>query len=475
MRRISRFAAIGLVTVLAGITPAVAQTFTSGSTGADGALNPTTNTTLTLPASGVFNFTTVNIPSGVTVKFARNATNTPVTMLATGNVTIAGIIDIRGANGGWAIVPGSAVGSNGGFGGPGGFDGGSGATALISTTGGSGLGPGGGVGSPGSSSGGAGGAGYLVAGTAGKGTGAGAGGPAYGTASLLPLVGGSGGGGGGAAASANTGSGGGGGGGALVLASSATITLTGQILAQGGIGGSFSTSGTDSGGGGSGGSVRLIATSIVGAGGTINVGGGAGGNIGSGNDGGAGSPGRVRVEGFTNTLSVGLGTGAVGVLSAGAPTSVTLANAPSLRITAVGGVAAPAAPAGSFTVADVVLPPTTTNPVTVSLAAANIPVGTTVTVTVKGLYDAASSVTSTPLAGTLASSSATASVTIPTTEPSVIGASASFLLTAATGGAPVYVHGEEVERVRVTATPGGPSTVAYVTRSGREVAITTAR
>jgi hypothetical protein len=159
----------------------------------------------------------------------------------------------------------------------------------------------------------------------------------------------------------------------------------------------------------------------------------------------------------------------------GAPTSVTLANAPSLRISAVGGVAAPAAPAGSFTVADVILPATTTNPVTVSLAAANIPVGTTVTVTVKGLYDAASSTTSTPLAGTLASSTASASVTVPTTEPSIIGASASFLLTAATAGGPVYVHGEEVERVRVTATPGGPSTVAYVTKSGREVPIATAR
>ena len=425
MGRASTFAAIGLVTMLVSIAPAFAQTFNSGSTGADGALSPTTNTTLTLPASGVFNFTTVNIPSGVTVKFARNTTNTPVTMLATGNVTIAGIIDIRGANGGWAIVSGSAVGSNGGPGGPGGFDGGSGATALVSTTGGSGLGPGGAGGTTGQS-GGAGGAGYVVAGVAGKGTGAGAGGSTYGTASLLPLIGGSGGGGGGAVG-ANTGSGGGGGGGALLIASSATITVTGQILAQGGVGGSFSGPGT-SAGGGSGGSVRLIATSITGSG-TINIAGGAGGNIGSGNDGGAGSAGRVRVEGFTNTLAVGLGTGTIGVLSVGAPTSVTLPNAPSLRIAAVGGVATPAAPVGSFTVADVVLPPTTTNPVTVSLAATNIPVGTTVTVTVKGLYDAASSTVSTPLVGTVASSTASASVTVPTNEPSVIGASANFLLT----------------------------------------------
>ena len=63
----------------------------------------------------------------------------------------------------------------------------------------------------------------------------------------------------------------------------------------------------------------------------------------------------------------------------------------------------------------------------------------------------------------------------PTNEPSVVSASASFLFTAATGGGPVFVHGEEVERVRVTANPGGPSTVAYVTRSGREVPVSTAR
>src|SRR2546426_1003989 len=65
--------------------PALAQTFNSGSTGADGPFNPTANTTLALPPNGVFNFTTINIPSGVTVRFTRNATNTPVTMLASGS------------------------------------------------------------------------------------------------------------------------------------------------------------------------------------------------------------------------------------------------------------------------------------------------------------------------------------------------------------------------------------------------------
>ena len=81
-----------LFALVAGIAlvPTPTFAFNSGSTGADGAFNPTTNTSLQMPASGVFNFTTVNIPFGVTVTFIRNAANTPVVILASGNVTITG-------------------------------------------------------------------------------------------------------------------------------------------------------------------------------------------------------------------------------------------------------------------------------------------------------------------------------------------------------------------------------------------------
>ena len=93
--------AVALGGALAATTgPAHAQTFNSSSTGADGAFNPTTNTTLALPATGLFNFTTVTIPSGITVRFTRNAANTAVTFLATGNVSIAGTIDISATSGG---------------------------------------------------------------------------------------------------------------------------------------------------------------------------------------------------------------------------------------------------------------------------------------------------------------------------------------------------------------------------------------
>src|SRR2546426_7803068 len=84
-------------------TPIGAQTFSSGSTGVDGPFNPTCaptpcTVTVPLPASGAFNFTTVTIPTGITVKFARNQANTPVTMLASGDVTIAGKIDVSGTS-----------------------------------------------------------------------------------------------------------------------------------------------------------------------------------------------------------------------------------------------------------------------------------------------------------------------------------------------------------------------------------------
>ena len=100
-------AASGVISVL-GLGSADAQTFNSGSTGADGALNVTGTTILTVPASGVFNFTTVSVPGATTLKFTKNATNTAVTILATGNVTIAGTIDISGANG--LVVYGTGVG-----------------------------------------------------------------------------------------------------------------------------------------------------------------------------------------------------------------------------------------------------------------------------------------------------------------------------------------------------------------------------
>lgn len=420
-----------VATVLLATSPAPAQ-FNSGSTGADGALNPSANVTLALPPSGVFHFTTVNVPSGVTVRFTRNAANTPVTMLAQGDIVIAGTLDISGSAGGAGSLTGTLLGPNGGAGGPGGFDGGTGANGVISTTGGAGLGPGGAGG--GTSSGSSGGGGGHVA-TGGASIGAAAvaatGGGVYGTAGLLPISGGSGGGGGGAVLGA-TGFGGGGGGGALVLASSTTISVSGTIRARGGNGTSGSNPAAGFGGSGSGGAVRVIANTVTGTG-TIDVNGGdrIGGffpNSGGFFFNGAGSAGRARIESFTNTAALNFAAVPPATISSSLPSPAVLTNAPTLRISSVAGVA-PGIAQGSFATPDITLPAGTANPVPVGITAANIPVGTVVTVTVQGYVGPVSSATAI-LVGTSTSSSAVASVSIPTNEPSVVSASATFTLLA---------------------------------------------
>jgi hypothetical protein len=159
-----------------------AQSFSSGSTGADGPFNCSQSQVVCdvqLPESGILNYTTVNVEGSSIVKFKRNFRNTPVIMLAQGNVVIAGQINVS--------PPFASQQTPG----PGGFFGGD--------VGQSGLGPGGGP---------------SCCSNACQGR-------WVGSLSLVPIVGGSGGGGctvfqGGSAT-------GGGGGGAIVIASSASI------------------------------------------------------------------------------------------------------------------------------------------------------------------------------------------------------------------------------------------------------------
>lgn len=395
-----------LAFIVFGPCVGAAQTFGSGSTGADGALAPTTSVRLPIPADGVFNFTTITIPAGVTVSFVTRAgvRQPPITLLATGNVILAGRIDVSGGNGG-SGGNGTQLFGNGGVAGPGGYDGGAGSNGLQGASGGAGLGPGGGL--PGSSSAFPGHAGHLVA-AAGA-----SGGGAYGDARLVPLVGGSGGGGAASQFFGTTGGGGGGGGGALLLASSGTLTLSGGTITAGGGGGGGSAGGP-AGGSGSGGAVRLVAATLVGTA-SIDVNGGPG-----------ASPGRIRIEAITNTATVTGGT--VGGLTVGIPDAIAL-GVVGLRIGAVAGVGAPATPVGSYVTPDVILPAGTVSPVTVALEASQIPLGTTITVTATPLSGAPVLAVSTPLVGTPAAATATATLAIPTTQPVVISAIASFTLT----------------------------------------------
>jgi len=461
------------------LSAAHAGPFNSGSTGADGIFNPTQNIIVPVPASGIFNYTSVNIPAGVTVTYQKNAANTPVVILASADVVIAGTINISGKHAATIGAPSAANQPDGGQGGPGGFDGARGG-AVNQGHGAQGLGPGGGRGGnhatsycPNNNSyaQGGGGGGFAVAGQGNKcglvyGVNAnihGQGGPAYGSASMLPMVGGSGGGGGSGPRDGTgaPGGGGGGGGGALLIAANGTVTLSGQVLAVGGNGGApFANCGLapngntgGGGGGGAGGAVRILATAFVGSG-TMNVAGGSGGCYNySYFGGGNGSVGRTSIE----TLRGG---------------TLTFNGLPGVSITHVAGVAVPAQPTG---MGDVVLPPNQPNPVAVSIAASNVPLGTPIKLVLTPYFGGdAVSVNSSGLAGSFENSTATASIDIPS-GPSVMIAQVSFALQLAMGEAlSMYAQGERVERVVLSAAPGGATRYHLLTVSGKQFEVAAA-
>jgi len=460
--------------------------FDSGSTGADGAFAPQINTRLQMPEDGIFNFTTVNIPSGVTVNFTKNTTNTPVIMLASGDVTIAGTLSVRATN---APAVGPAGGGNlgddaiPGLGGPGGFDGGRGGTPD-SRRGGNGLGPGGARGAVAMVSGnfsipsqGCGGAG---AGHASNGSWSFSGasrnvsyncddigvGTTYGNARLQPLIGGSGG-GGGYASTAFSGGGGGGGGGAILIASSGTVSITGQLNANGGLGGASTGSNAGgTGGSGSGGAIRIVANTIAGNGQVLANGGagvfhGAGGSFNGHRSGNAGR-GRVRLEANTITRTSATSPGA----SVSTPQPLFLANIPSVRITSVAGIATPASPSG---VGDVVIPEATPNPVSIEFATTNIPVGNTVELTLIPQTGVNTRVTSNAITGTDESGTASISVDIPD-GPSTLLASITFTVAVASlqQDYSQFAQGNTVEKVRVDFDPVKGSMTTFIASNGQE-------
>ncbi|MCI0372470.1 MAG: hypothetical protein L0214_14145 [candidate division NC10 bacterium] len=164
---------------------------------------------------------------------------------------------------------------------------------------------------------------------------------------------------------------------------------------------------------------------------------------------------------MTATMTVAASQGPLG--------TVTLASPPSLRITSVAGLTAPAAPQGSYGTPDLTLPAGFTNPVPITIEGAQIPPGTGVTVRSIPLQGGASS-TSVTLAGTTTASTAGVSLNLPTNQPTVLAAEATFaILTAASLDRPTRFAGEPITHVRVAATFGGVSTITYLTASGKEV------
>lgn len=429
--------------------PAFAQAFSSGSTGADGVFSPTTNQNITVRAGGVYHYTSVNIPPNVTVRYFKNTDNAPVVILATGNVTIDGAIVVSGLDGNInATTP-----ALGGQGGPGGFAGGMGGLAGgFNAT--AGQGPGGGA--------------AALPGIQGLG---GVYGAPTSFVGLTPLFGGSGGGGGGVN---SAGSSGGGGGGAILIASSTRITVNGAIRSNGGNrGGSFGGGCQNEGGPGSGGAIRLVAPEVAGIGQNSIVQAIAGVASGCTNP---GSPGRIRIEASATHAFLGLSDPVPSIVNAPGPVSPggnpALANVPTLAIASVGGAAVPTNPLANYSVPDITLAAGTPNPVPVVVNVTNTPVGSPTEIKVLLLPRAGGITTVTvPSAGhtgTFASSSATANVTLPAGQVTVVQASAAMTLTGQMASLFPLIDGEPVERVMVAANLGEASTLSLVTKAGKE-------
>jgi hypothetical protein len=311
-------------------------------------------------------------------------------MLATEDVVIAGIINLNGeVTGGTAGVRSRP--------GPGGYAGG--LLAAAGQAGGHGLGPGGGAadtstpfdgtrGDQGNSGS------HATAGSVGTDNEFPAA-PTYGDHRLLLLTGGSGGGGGGTIFGGTSRSGGAGGG-AILIASSGSITVTGTVTANGGAG-SGPLDGSDGSGGGAGGAVRLIANAITGTG-----------SLRAQGEGGVGGVGYIRLDATSITGTIN----SIPSATAGSNTILELDAMirPVITITSIGGQAVPPDPSGNIGSADVVIPNTVSNPVTIAIDTERVPQNSIIHVRIPTEDGDLVTVDSTPVA---ANGTASATATLP--------------------------------------------------------------
>jgi hypothetical protein len=366
----TRYLCVLAVILALGALPARAQSFSSGSDGSDGAYNPTgpAGTVIVFDATqfhgsqvgaNIFNFTTITIPAGITVKLSGNTVNGPVFWLAQGDVNIQGTVDLSGGNG-YNItsqsffrkpsVPGS-----------GGYAGGVGGVGSQLALPGSGTG-GGAAGRPSINPG-----------------------PGVygGNQFVIPLIGGSGGGGG--YNTLNDGrleAGGGAGGGAILIASSTQIVISGTINANGGNPGAAVA---ECAGGGSGGAIRLVSNAISGSGNLTAVGGATGQCSGTL----AGGPGVIREE-STSTFFTG-STG--GTVAQSTPFRLLLptAGSPTANVISINGISITPNP---NTFPDITI--NTSSPVPVVIQTQNIPATATLTLTILDENNVADTVVQTP-------------------------------------------------------------------------------
>ena len=325
--------------------------------------------------ANIFNFTTITIPVGVTVKLSGNTLNGPVLWLAQGDVDIEGIVDLSGGNG-YAFTSQSffRIPSVPGSGGYAGRVGGVGSQLALS-----GSGTGGGA-----------------AGTVSTNVG-----PAVygGNQFVIPLVGGSGGGGGyNYTNNAVLEAGGGARGSAIMIASSTRIVINGTINANGGYPG---TATVRCSGGGSGGAIRLVSNAIVGSG-SLTAAGGASSQCVPWN----GGPGVIREE-STSTFFTGSVSGTV---AQSTPFRLLLptAGSPSANVISINGISVSPNP---NTFPDITI--NTSTPVPVVIQTQNIPANATLTLTILDENNVAdTTVQAPPLSNCTASNVCTTTVNV---------------------------------------------------------------
>jgi len=359
------FASIAAVTVLVvlGIEPrAFAQApqcpYVTCGDGSDGVYNPSASGYFmpggfhgTGVANNVFNFTSVTIPSGVTITLTSGYDNAPVYWLVQGNVDIEGTVSLAGANGAYATsdvdqrLPALA--------GSGGYNGGVGGNLATGQPDTAGYGPGGGA----------------AGDTSGHCTNAD--GSFTGNQYLIPLIGGSG--GGGTYGGTSFGASGGAGGGAILIATSGTITVNGTLTANGG--NSYCT-----GSAGSGGASRLVSNTITGGSKAVLT---AIGGCGQGIGATCGGPGRVRLEAITQPISFAGSFNGTPV-SGSSPQSNFNGNIPgvpqpSVQVTSINGQPITENP---FSFPDIQI--NTDQPVNVVITGNQVPVGTIPTLVILG-------------------------------------------------------------------------------------------
>lgn len=121
-------------------------------------------------------------------------------------------------------------------------------------------------------------------------------------------------------------------------------------------------------------------------------------------------PGLVRLEAFQQNFT---GTVSAGTIALATPAVVNLPSGgpPTVSVVSVAGVPIPANPTGSFQIPDASINQST--PATVAIQASNIPLGTVVTLYISSENGPDMTLQTSALAGSVASSTASASVTFP--------------------------------------------------------------